>query len=132
MGPIARGQAAVRVEKTDQLNQFYTTVSWKLALEMRSGKTFEEVAAVQMKDFDSFSECMSREPLQKSKAAPSRTTETKRAGKLNTKSKTFRFKPFRTSWKSNQYERNSPRYYGNQQEDKPWVQNNQDWKPSQK
>ena len=54
-----------RPNKTDQLGQFYHSTSWRLATAMRSGSTFEEATTVIMKDFDSFSECMGREPVQK-------------------------------------------------------------------
>ena len=31
-----------RPRKTDQMAQFWMSTSWKLALDMRSGKTFQE------------------------------------------------------------------------------------------
>ena len=77
-----------RPNKTDQLGQFYRSTSWRLATAMRSGSTFEEATAVIMKDFDSFSECMGREPVQKAtKPAPSNQDRNKGSGKSNTKSK---------------------------------------------
>mgnify|MGYP000008266181 FL=1 len=78
-----------RPQKTDQLAQFWMTVSWKLALEMRGGRTFVEATSVIMKDYDSFTECMSREPTQTTKkpvnTSPSKT-EVKGYGKGSTKS----------------------------------------------
>eukprot|EP00435_Cladocopium_sp_Y103_P013637 s2457_g3.t1 len=62
-----------RPNKTDQLAQFYLSTSWKLALEMRSGKTFAETSSTLMKDFDSFTECMNREPTQIKKANNNQT-----------------------------------------------------------
>lgn len=125
--------ARSRPQKTDQCGQFYMTTSWKLALEMRSGKTFEEVTAMLMKDYDAFSECMAREPVQANKnkmAAPRQ--ETKGSGKLNTKSKSSRFQPYRASWKSSNYDRGAPRSQYTSHEDKSWNSGNQDWKPQQK
>ena len=48
-----------RPAKTDQMAQFWMSTSWKLALDLRAGKTFIESTATIMKDYDSFSECMS-------------------------------------------------------------------------
>lgn len=44
--------ARSRPQKTDQLAQFDAAASWKLALEMRARKTFEEITGVLMKDYD--------------------------------------------------------------------------------
>ena len=79
-----------RPSKTDQTAQFWMSTSWKLALDMRSEKTFTERTAVWIKDFDAFSECMSREPTQTSKRQPQQPAITKVGqkgyGKANTKS----------------------------------------------
>ena len=87
-----------RPSKTDQLAQFWMSTSWRLALDMRSGKTFAESTAVLMKDYDSFAECMSREPVQTKKvqpAAPPPRTDQKGYGKGNNKSgKTYRTAPY--------------------------------------
>lgn len=126
--------ARSRPQKTGQFGQFYTTTSWKLALEMRSGKTFEEVSAALMKDYDSFSECMSREPLHttKPKSSTSRTSDAKGGGKLHSKSKSYRFQPYRPAWKNP--DRQHQRNYGGNSEDKSWARdsNAHEWKQPQK
>ncbi len=55
--------ARSRPQKPDQLNQWWVTVSWKLALELRGGKTWEEAAGPLQRDYDTFTECMGREPV---------------------------------------------------------------------
>lgn len=128
--------ARSRPQKTDQFGQFYTTTSWKLVLEMRSGKTFEEVTAILMRDYDSFSECVSRDPLQtqKTKPAQAKPAEAKGYGKSNTKSKGHRFQPHRQQWRYSNHDRPQPRQYGAAQEDKSWTREagSQEWKPPRK
>ena len=63
-----------RPNKTDQMAQFWMSVSWKLALEMRSGRTFAECVPALMKDYDSFTECMNRESTQQVKKTIAATT----------------------------------------------------------
>lgn len=55
--------ARSRPQKTDQLNQWWTTISWKLALELRGGRTWEEAVGPIQRDYDTFTECMGREPI---------------------------------------------------------------------
>lgn len=55
--------ARSRPNKTDQLCQFWTATSWRLAMDMRTGKSFAESIGPIMRDYDSFTECMSREPI---------------------------------------------------------------------
>ena len=55
--------ARSRPAKTDQLCQFWTSTSWRLAMEMRTGKSFAESIGPIMRDYDSFTECMSRDPI---------------------------------------------------------------------
>ena len=87
--------ARSRPQKTEQMGQFYLSTAWRLAMEMRSGKTFNEVVPTLMKDFDSFSECMAREPtLTKRPASASRQGESKGPGKGNSKSKSPRPGPY--------------------------------------
>lgn len=128
--------ARSRPLKTDQFGQFYITTSWKLALEMRSGRSFEEVTSILMKDFDAFSECMSRDPVQpgRGKQSPAKSSDNKGSGKANTKSKNHRFQPYRQPWRSNQnqYDRSYQRYSGPASDDKSWAQASQDWKPTNK
>ena len=83
--------------KTDQVAQYWMTVSWRLALDMRAGKTFAESTALLMKDYDTFSECMGREatPPNKKIAAPATTAKgDKGQGKGNTKSGKHRPTPY--------------------------------------
>jgi len=79
-----------RPAKTDQLAQFWMSVSWKLALEMRGGRTFSESTTAIMRDYDSFTECMNREPTNIIKKASTNATAKpeppKGQGKGNTKS----------------------------------------------
>eukprot|EP00435_Cladocopium_sp_Y103_P035752 s1402_g9.t1 len=128
-----------RPNKTDQLAQFWLSTSWKLALEMRAGKTFAETTAMLMKDFDAFTECMSREPThikKPSNAAPK--TEQKGYGKGNTKSgKPTRPSPYsrpQRPWSTHQPDRNdrgSSPWQGNQRsDDKGWQKDS--WAPEWK
>ena len=55
--------ARSRPAKTDQLCQFWTSTSCKVAMEMRTGKSFAESIGPIMRDYDSFTECMSRDPI---------------------------------------------------------------------
>ena len=59
--------ARSRPQKTEQFTQYWLT-GWKLATMMRAGKTFDESALVLVRDYDSFSECMAREPSQPKRA----------------------------------------------------------------
>ncbi|CAJ1377672.1 unnamed protein product [Effrenium voratum] len=54
--------ARSRPQKTEQFGQFWLTVAWKLATELRGGQTFDAAVAPIMRDYDTFTECMSREP----------------------------------------------------------------------
>ena len=121
-----------RPAKTDQLGQFYHSTSWRLATAMRSGSTFEEATAVIMKDFDSFSECMGREPVQKA-TRPAQTPQDKDkgSGKSNTKPKgTPRASSWsrspRSSWPSSQGERSQSSRQPRQWEDRS-TWNKRDW-----
>ena len=55
--------ARSRPQKPDQLNQWWVTVSWKLALELRGGRTWDEAAGPLQRDYDTFTECMGRDPV---------------------------------------------------------------------
>ena len=135
-----------RPQKTDQLAQFWMTVSWKLALEMRGGRTFTEATAVIMKDYDSFTECMSRESTQTAKkpAQPATTkVDTKGYGKGNTKSgKGTRPSPYSRPSKPGQwnkeesYDRTSTQWQGSQKQDdkQRWQKDgwSSDWKTQSK
>ena len=48
--------ARSRPQKTDQMGQFWLTTAWRLLMEMRAGKTFDETVAALMKDYDAFPE----------------------------------------------------------------------------
>ena len=135
-----------RPQKTDQLAQYWMSVSWRLALEMRGGKTFHETTTMLMKDYDSFTECMNREPSQIiKKTSPTTTakTEAKSAGKGNTKSgKSSRPTPYtrptgRWQWEPNdKSEKASGSWQGNpkQEERQTWKKDawSSDWKYSSK
>ena len=135
-----------RPNKTDQLAQFWMSVSWRLALEMRSGRTFPECTALLMKDYDSFTECMSRESTQQKKATPTITTtksESKGSGKANTKSgKGARAAPYsrptgRWQWEANEKpDRSSGSWQSNskQEEKAAWKRDgwSSDWKTTNK
>eukprot|EP00435_Cladocopium_sp_Y103_P004623 s893_g1.t1 len=128
-----------RPQKTDQLAQFWHATSWKLALEMRSGKTFAETTAVLMKDYDAFTECMSREPTQIKKPSSTQPRqELKGQGKGNTKSgKPSRPTPYSRpsrNWgqpSSERYDRTSTSWQSYPRpEDKSWAKDSwaADWK----
>lgn len=135
-----------RPQKTDQLAQFWMTVSWKLALEMRGGRTFMEATALIMKDYDSFTECMSREPTQTTKkpAQPAAAkADTKGYGKGNTKSgKGTRPSPYsrptkQGTWhKEEGYDKASNQWQGSQKQDdkQRWQKDtwSSDWKTPSK
>ena len=40
-----------------------TTISWRLALELRGGKSWDEAAGPLQRDYDTFTECMGRDPV---------------------------------------------------------------------
>ena len=134
-------------QKTDQVSQFWLTMSWKLAMEMRAGKTFDETVAVLMKDYDLFTECMTREPSSSAPKRPQTPTknnnEAKGQGKTNTKSgKNARYQPYQRSprqWGGNydrpqSYDKTSDRPHSQQAESRaPWHKDSwsNDWaKPS--
>ena len=136
-----------RPQKTDQVSQFWVTISWKLAMEMRAGKTFDETVVILMKDYDIFSECMTREPSTTTTKRPQtptkNTNEAKGQGKTNTKSgKNARYQPYQRQprqWsfhydKQQTYDKASDRSYSQQAESKaPWHKDSwsNDWtKPS--
>ena len=136
-----------RPQKTDQMAQFWMATSWKLALDMRAGKSFSESTCLLMKDYDSFSECMSREPTQVTKkstpATPAPKGELKGSGKGNTKSgKTARAAPYtkgNRSWGSSTYDRQEkgshPWQNSQKSEDKQhWGKDSwsSDWRAPQK
>lgn len=50
-----------RPNKTEQFNAYWTACSWKIAMGMREGQTFTFLVDTVMKDFDRFSDFMSRE-----------------------------------------------------------------------
>lgn len=103
--------ARSRPQKTDQFSQFWLSTSWRLAMDMRAGRTFDEATPSLMRDFDAFSECMAREPSSTVKrvTTPTRpTSDSKGPGKGNSKGgKNSRYAP---------YQRNSSGY------NKPWSQ----------
>lgn len=135
-----------RPAKTDQMAQFWMSTSWKLALDLRAGKTFVESTATIMKDYDSFSECMSREPTQgtkKTQAAPTTPKgDQKGYGKGNTKSgKTSRSNPYgrpQKNWGnygSDRGDKNASTWQSSQKsEDRSWSKDSwsSDWKQPQK
>ena len=55
--------ARSRPQKMDQMAQFWTATSWRLAMELRTGKPFKECIGPIMRDYDSFVECMNRDPV---------------------------------------------------------------------
>lgn len=59
-----------RPNKTDQVGQFCQTISWKLAMELRGGKAWDEAIQPIMRDYDTFTECMNREPANIVKKQP--------------------------------------------------------------
>ena len=63
------------------------TVAWKLATELRGGQTFDAAVAPIVRDYDTFTECMSREPQSSSKRSTvsAKALENKGAGKAFSK-----------------------------------------------
>ena len=55
--------ARSRPPKMDQMAQFWTATSWRLAMKLRTGKPFKECIGPIMRDYDSFVECMNRDPV---------------------------------------------------------------------
>ena len=108
-----------RPAKTEQMSQFYLLSSWKLCMDLRSGKSFEESSKVLMRDYDAFTECMSREPAVKKephKVKQTQVTETysKGSGKSKSKDKNKRYQPYHDnrqrddkSWKSQSWGHNN-------------------------
>jgi len=90
--------ARSRPQKMDQMAQFWTSTSWKLAMEMRTGKPFKECIAPIMRDYDSFVECMNREPVYTKKDPKKTVREQEYGGKAGGKKG-------RNNPKSNPYER---------------------------
>lgn len=56
--------ARSRPNKPDQLNQWWTTISWRLSLELRAGRSWDEATGPIQRDYDTFTECMGRDPIQ--------------------------------------------------------------------
>ena len=130
-----------RPSKTDQLSQFWHSTSWKIAISMRSGSTFEEAVATVMRDYDSFSECMGREStLKTNKTATKPAPETpKGSGKSNTKSRPSRQSSWsrspRGSWSQGQHDRQQPSKASQAYDEKPsWNKRewSDDWHSSRK
>ena len=136
-----------RPNKTDQMAQFWMSTSWKLALDMRAGKTFVESTTTLMKDYDAFSECMSREPTQTLKRTPAtaptpKTEQQKGSGKGNTKSgKNARSNPYGRASKpwggssSDRSDRGNIQWQTSQKnDDKNWSKESwsSDWRQPQK
>ena len=99
-----------RPAKTEQMAQFYLMSSWKMCMDLRGGKNFEESAKVLMRDYDAFTECMSREPSvkkdpNKNKSSTQYEAPGKGSGKSKTKDKGKRYQPY---------------YDNRQKEDKSW------------
>lgn len=120
--------ARSRPQKMEQFSQFWLTVSWRLATEMRSGRSFEDSVAPIMRDYDTFTECMARDlPKQDKKPSSPVKSEAKGGGKTQTKAgKSNRFQPYRSSrpWQHNNADSPSTR---------PSTWNNdykQAWSPS--
>lgn len=54
-----------RPQKTEQLNSYYISCAWKIAMGMRDGQTYTFLTEQVMKDFDRFADFMSREDTPK-------------------------------------------------------------------
>ena len=130
-----------RPSKTDQLSQFWHSTSWKIAIAMRSGSTFEEAVATVMRDYDSFSECMGRESTLKQPKTPAKPVADshKGSGKTNTKSNKTRPSSWsrspRASWSQNQQDRQqSPRHSQPYEDKSSWGKRDwsDDWHSSRK
>ena len=106
--------ARSRPQKPDQLNQWWVTISWKLALELRGGKTWEEAVAPLQRDYDTFTECMGREPVhivKPPKSGGKSNTDPNPKGKGKHKS---RSQPYaRTSKGGYQQEYHNPKFQSN-------------------
>lgn len=101
-------------------------------MDLRGGKNFEESAKVLMRDYDAFTECMSREPAVKKDPNKVKTQQVydnpgKGDGKSKTKDKGKRYQPYYDnrqredrSWKSQSWTGNN-RW---QQDDRSY----QDWR----
>ena len=84
-----------RPQKTDQLHQWWTTISWKLALELRGGKTWDEATGPIQRDYDTFTECMGRDPVNIVKPPKSGgKSNTDTLGKAKGKQRVFRAQPY--------------------------------------
>lgn len=118
--------ARSRPQKTDQLNQWWTTISWRLALELRGGKSWDEAAGPLQRDYDTFTECMGRDPVnivKPPKTGGKSNTEVQ-PGKAKGKHKAPRPQPyhsrgFKGGYNDSYYARSSssqqwPSYHGNQ------------------
>lgn len=126
-----------RPQKTEQYGQFFLTISWKLATAMRSGETFDAAVTPLMKDFDTFTECMAREPAPtKRQVTPDRSTMRKGNGKANQKGqRPHRFQPYGRSprsWTAGQQDAAGPKTSSSWSSDsrpdwqrEPWTS---DWK----
>ncbi len=72
-------RARSRPNKTEQFTHYWQSVSWTIAMMLRSGQTFKEITATITKDLDKFNDYMAREPTPTKVKAP--TNEVKGIGK---------------------------------------------------
>eukprot|EP00438_Fugacium_kawagutii_P034924 Skav206385 [mRNA] locus=scaffold834:525350:529905:- [translate_table: standard] len=95
-----------RPQKTDQLTQFWTAISWKLALAQRAGSTFDTAIEPIMQDYDTFTECMSREPQTPPGKRPAPRASDDAKGKSKGRNKGQRWNPYparpRNAWSSSE------------------------------
>ena len=111
-----------RPQKTDQLHQWWTTISWKLALELRGGKTWDEATGPIQRDYDTFTECMGREPVnivRPPKSGGKSNTDT--LGKSKGKQRVFRPQPYNRPYKGG---------YGYNHEATPYRPQSYQWSSS--
>lgn len=106
--------ARSRPQKMEQFSQFWLTVSWRLATELRTGQSFADAVAPIMRDYDIFTECMAREaPKSDKKPNPPLKVEVKGSGKAHTQAgKANRYSPYARAsrpWHPNSQDATPPR-----------------------
>ncbi len=126
-------RARSRPNKTEQFAHYWQSVSWTIAMMLRSGHTFKEITSNITKDLDKFNDYMARESTPtKVKQAPNEVKGIGKAGKSKSqkgeKGNPYRSQPYHRERWGPQHE--TQQWNGNRTWNRPSYNNQyQKWQP---
>ena len=109
---VMHQRARTRPQKCEQMNLYWSSCGWKIAMAMRDGESFANASKDVIKDYDKFAEHMAKEDFSPKKAGTGTkgppASSTKGFGKNGKFRSSFRWQPYgKGKWQGSDWQRPS-------------------------